>query len=189
MLQKLIQKRLDAEEQRLGVPLTYLRHISRTSLGAFFKFALFAPLSQHRRALPEAAYYVAKLVSARSEDCGTCVQIEVNLARQAGVPATAIRAVLEDRPADLTPELADVYHFARAVAERTGDDEAWRTRMRDRFGEGGLVELALALATAQVFPITKRALGYAKACALVEIEMADGDKAHTTALTQAAEHS
>lgn len=44
-------------------------------------------------------------------------------------------------------------------------------RLRERYGEEGLVELALAIASARVFPVTKRALGYALSCSKVEVRV------------------
>jgi alkylhydroperoxidase family enzyme len=171
MIRKLIIKRLAAEERSLGASLDYLREIVRTSLSAFFKFALFMPLAQHRRKLPAAPYRVARIVATRDEDCGTCVQIEVNLARKDGVAVDIIRAVLDKRPQDLPQELADVYNFASAVVEQTGAEELIRARLRERYGQEALVELALGIATARVFPLTKRALGYATSCSLVEVRL------------------
>jgi alkylhydroperoxidase family enzyme len=171
MIRKLILKRLDKEERSLGESLDYVRHLVRTSLPAFFKFALFTPLSQHRRKLPPAPYRVARIVATRDEDCGTCVQIEVNLARKDGVPADVIRAVLNNRPEDLPAELADVYRFAKSVVEASGEEEELRERVRERYGEEALVELALGIAAARVFPVTKRALGYATSCALVKVKI------------------
>ena len=171
MLSKLILRRLDAEELALGASLDYVRYIVRSSRSAFFKFALFMPLAKYRRKLPAAPYHVARIVATRDEDCGTCVQIEVNLARQDGVSAETLRAVLADSPEQLTTELAEVYHFARAVVAASGDEEELRPRIRARYGDEGLVELALGIAAARMFPITKRALGYATSCALVEIQV------------------
>ena len=164
-----ILNRLDAQEQVLGESLDYMRHIARTSLPAFLKFARFAPLSRHRKALPAAPYHVARILATQDEDCGTCVQIQVNLARQAGIASEVIQAVLAGRPEDLPPELAETYYFTKAVVEATGEDEEWRQRLRERYGEEALVELALGIAAARVFPITKRALGYATSCSRVKI--------------------
>ena len=171
MIRKLILKRLDKEERSLGGSLDYVRHILRTSLTAFVKFALFTPLSQHRRKLPPTPYRVARLVATQDEDCGTCVQIEANLARRDGVPAELIRAVLNNRAEELPPELADIHRFAKAVVEASGEEDELRERLRERYGEEGLVEMALGIAAARVFPVTKRALGYATSCALVEVKL------------------
>ena len=99
------------------------------------------------------------------------MQIEVNLARKDGVPDNVIRAVLDNRPEDLPPELAEVYGFTKAVVEASGEEEELRERIRQRYGEEGLVELALGMAAARVFPVTKRALGFATSCARVEIKV------------------
>ena len=172
MLRSLILNRLDAEERHLGgVSIDYLRHIARTSLPAFFKFALFTPLAKHRRKLPPDAYHVARLVATQHEDCGTCVQIEVNLARRAGVRAEVLRAAVKGLPGELPAELADVYRFALSVVEAKGAEGEWRERVRAHYGEEALVEMALAIAAARVFPTTKRALGYATSCALVRLEV------------------
>jgi alkylhydroperoxidase family enzyme len=172
MLRQLILRQLDAEERKLGgVSLDYLRHVARTSLPAFFKFALFTPLASHRRALPADAYHVARLVATRHEDCGTCVQIEVNLARRDGVAPEILRAAIGRRPDSLPPPLADVYRFDEAVVEAGGEEGEWRERVRGHYGEEALVEMALGIAAARVFPTTKRALGYATSCALVSVEV------------------
>lgn len=171
MIRNLILKQLDKEERSLGESVDYVRHILRTSFPAFFKFALFTPLSRHRRKLPAAPYRIARIVAAQDEDCGSCVQIEVNLARKDGVPAETVQAVLNGHPEELTPDFADIYRFAKAVVEASGEEEALRQRLRDRFGEEGLVELALGIAAARVFPVTKRALGYATSCSLVKVKV------------------
>jgi alkylhydroperoxidase family enzyme len=171
MIRNLILKRLDKEERSLGESVDYVRHIVRSSLPAFFKFALFTPLSKHRHKLPPTPYRVARIIATQDEDCGTCVQIEVNLARKEGVPADVIRAVLNNRPEDLTPELAEVYGFTKAVVGASGEEGELRERIRERYGEEGSVELALGMASARVFPVTKRALGYATSCAMVGIKV------------------
>ena len=171
MIRSIILKQLDREERTLGESLDYVRHILRSSLPAFFKFALFTPLSKHRRKLPPEPYRVARIVATQNEDCGTCVQIEVNLARNDGVHDDVIRAVVNNREEDLAPELAEVYRFTKSVVESKGNEEELRQRIRERYGEEGLVELALGMAAARVFPVTKRALGYATSCALVEIKV------------------
>ncbi|HLL72722.1 MAG TPA: hypothetical protein VK363_14865 [Pyrinomonadaceae bacterium] len=172
MLRRFILKRLDTEERRLGgVSIDYLRHIARTSLPAFFKFALFTPLAAHRRSLPADAYHVARIVATQHEDCGTCVQIEVNLARAHGVSADVLRAAVRRRPEELPAELVVVYRFALSVVEAEGAEGEWRERVRAHYGEEALVEMALAIAAARVFPTTKRALGYATSCALVRVEV------------------
>jgi len=172
MLRHMLLRRLDTEERALGVSVDYLRHILRYSLPAFLKFSLFLPLARHRRALPPAPYHIARLVATQEADCGTCVQAEVNLARRAGIGTAVLEAVIQHRVEDLEPDMADIYRFTRAVVAATGDAETLRPQLRERYGEAGMVDLALGIAAARVYPTTKRALGYATSCTLVKVQVA-----------------
>jgi alkylhydroperoxidase family enzyme len=164
MLRRFIRSRIAAAEKDLGVPLDYSRYILRISLRAFFKFAKFLAVDEYRRVLPPGPLYVARIVAVRDEDCGTCVQIAVNQAKKAGVPTEILRAVLDQNPDALPEDLRDAYRFADAVVIHSGEADALRERIRLKYGDEGLVEMALAIASCRTFPITKRALGYAISC-------------------------
>lgn len=171
MLGWLVSKRLDAAERQLGVSVDYLRHLYRVSPGGFFKFARILPLAAYRRKLPAEPFHVATLAAVKHEDCGTCVQIGVNMALRDRVPTAVIKATVEGRPEDLSPELADVYHFATSVACADGLETEPRERIRQRWGETALAEMALAIASCRTFPTLKRGLGYATSCARVRIDL------------------
>ena len=166
MLRSVILWKLGSVERDIGGSLEYLRHVARTSLGAFLKFAKVMPLAEYRKTLPHDAGAVARLVASRDADCGECVQITVNLSKKDGVPVDVIRAVLEERPDDLPEPLGDVYRFTDAVVRATYDEGPIRERLRKHYGEQGLIELAFAIATCRIFPVTKRALGYAESCSV-----------------------
>ena len=171
MLRWLIRNRLDAAERRLGVSTDYLRHMADVHRPAFFKFARFLPLAAFRRSASAEALHVARVVAARHEDCGTCVQIAVNVARQEGMSAEALKHVLADDPASLGEALGDVYRFAKAVVERNGEDGELRESIRRRYGERALIELSWAIATARVFPTLKRGMGYATSCSRMTLNV------------------
>jgi len=137
MLHWLINKRLDAAEKKLGVSVDYMRHIAKVSLPAFFKFAKFLPMAEYRKALPVEPFHIARLVAVKQEDCGTCVQIEVNLAKHDGVSTELLQAVLDCRIDALPNELANVYRFAQAVVTQQ-DDVELREVVRQQYGEEGL---------------------------------------------------
>jgi alkylhydroperoxidase family enzyme len=171
MLTYLIRWQIRGLERRLGEPLDYLRHMLTASLGAFRAFVRAARVAAYRKHLPVAPCHVARIVAVRHEDCGPCVQTAVNLAKADGVPADVLRAVLDRRVNDLPEPLRDVYRFAEAVVEVSGEEEPYRARLRQVFGEAALCELALAIATCRLFPTVKRALGYATSCSLVQAEV------------------
>ena len=170
MIRRLLLKRLDATERTLGESVEYMRQVVRVSLRAFLKFALFTPLAARGRKLPRDLYYTACFVATRHEDCGTCVQITVNLARRDGVPDSVLHALIAGRPEELPVEARDVYLYSDAVVNIDEERAApLRERLRAGLGEEALIELSFAIAAARVFPTVKRGLGYATSCALVEL--------------------
>ncbi len=156
------------QQRKLGESLNYLREIASMSLSAFFKFAMFVPMAEHRRVAGPDAYAVARLVAVRHEDCGPCLQTTVNLSLQDGADLGVVRAVLARDVEALPPDLACVYAFAHAVV--TGSEEAGPLALRVERALGGraaLVDLALGIAGARVFPTVRRALGHAISCSRV----------------------
>jgi len=171
MIRNLILSKLDAAEKDLGESIEYARHILRTSLRLFFKFAKFMSFAQHRKVCAVGPYHVACIVSSRENDCGPCVQIALNMARKDGVSADHLQAVIDRRVDELPEELADAYRFAEAVCTSNGDEDYLRDRIRERAGEEALIELAFGIAAAGVFPTVKRALGYATSCSRVALHV------------------
>ncbi|RMF58298.1 MAG: hypothetical protein D6746_09920 [Bacteroidetes bacterium] len=171
MLRRLLHRRLDAEADRLGASMDYLKHIANTSLPAFFAFLGFLPMARYRRVLPPEVYAVAHLVSAHAADCGDCVQIAVNQARQAGIAPEHVRSILENRPETLPVALTEPLAFARAIIHRDEDPGLHRERLRSRYGDLGLIELGYALAAGSVYPVIRRTLGYDTACRLIDLDL------------------
>ncbi|MFG0297210.1 MAG: hypothetical protein ACF8PG_14985 [Maioricimonas sp. JB045] len=171
MLKALIMRALNHQEKYLGASLDYIRHIVRTSTRAFFTFKKVIPFTRYRDVLPADVWHAARLVAVQHEDCGTCVQVEVNLSRKDGLSPALIRTILDRRTDDLAEPLQDVVAFAGAVAAAREPDPSVRQRIEDRYGDRGLVELAYAITAARIFPTVKRSLGYAKSCELVEVEV------------------
>jgi hypothetical protein len=148
----IIERRLRAIECEHGTPLAHLRQILRVSPLGFLKFLMVMPLARFRRALPPEAYHIARIVTASHEDRGTCLQPEVQLAKQAGVSTATLHATLDVNPCALSPDLAEVYFFVEAVATCNGAEEDFREAILRRYGEVGLVELSLASLSAACFP-------------------------------------
>ena len=170
MISWFINRQITKAERDLGVPLDYARWIAKVSLPATMRMAKFTKLLHTHRG-PTTAVHVASLVGSMAEDCGSCVQIGVNLARQAGVSPAILQAVVRRTPEALPEQLADVYHFADAVTAGSPEQDDYRERVRQHYGDEGLVEIALAVALHRVFPTLKRGLGFAKSCSLVPVEV------------------
>ncbi len=164
MIRWLCEKRLRAMEYEQGIPLAYLCQVLRVSPPHFLRLMKMMPLARFRRALPAEAYHLARIVTASHEDCGTCLPMEVRLAKQAGISAAVLHSVLDENPCSLSPELAEVYFFAEAVATGNGAEDEWREAILRRYGEVGLIELSLAITVCRVFPTVLHAMGYAAPC-------------------------
>ena len=171
MLAGLVESRMAANERRIGVSFDWMRKLYRTAPRAFWRFIGFMPLAGHRRAASVEAIAVARLVGVLSEDCGPCVQFTVNAARLEGVAPEVLRAVLDDRALDLSPELSLAMAYAKSIVHHDNDMAMNIELVRVRLGEAVLAELALAVASARVFPTVKRGLGYDIACSKVTIEV------------------
>jgi hypothetical protein len=169
MLRWLIHRKLNSEEKKLGVSVDYLRHVVDVSPGAFLRFCSILPFANSRKTLPKDAWFVAQIVALQHEDCGPCLQIGVNLARQNGVDAALLRSALDGNCDKMPQEMLDVLRFTRSVLTASGDDDALRETLRQRYGERGLIELSYAIASSRIPPTVKRCLGYAKSCSLVPV--------------------
>lgn len=168
LMRQLVHWFIKKQEQQLGASLDWLRELANSSLPAFFRLALVTPLGNHRKHLSRDAWHVARLVVTLHEDCGTCVQILLNLAQKDGVSAEILKAVLSDNVNALPEEIRDVHRFAWIVASG-GDKPDLRERLRERYGDAAFTELALAIATSRLIPTTKRALGHAQSCSLIKL--------------------
>lgn len=171
MVRRLIRWQLNALERRLGAPVDHLRRLADLSLSAFGKLALIGPAAAHRRAASREMIHAARIAASLHEDCGPCVQMAVNLARHDGVPPQVLQAVLDADSEAMPAAVALAFEFARSVVSRDGCDESWRRQLLEQYGEPVVIELALAVAMARVFPTLKRGMGYATSCSRVTVEV------------------
>ncbi|MEL7360766.1 MAG: carboxymuconolactone decarboxylase family protein [Bacteroidota bacterium] len=176
-MRSLIERSIVQHEHALGVPLDYLRSLADVSSGLFTKFSLTIPAATHRKHAPLDAWHLARIGATRVQDCGTCVQYVVNAALQAGASPEALRAALADDAASLGSTEHLALHFGEAVAARSPNAEDLRVRLVEAVGDEAAVEIALAVAMVQVYPILKRGLGQTMACSLVTVEVGDAVQA------------
>ncbi len=171
MLRWILSRQIAAAERRFGAPLDYLRDMLAAAPGLLVRFGAGTALLARRRRAPADAWHVAALAGTLHEDCGTCLQLGVRLARKDGLPAEVLRAVLAREPARLPEPLAEAFRFADAVCRADGSEGPFRDALRARLGQEALVELSLAVASARVFPTVKRGMGHAVSCSLVDVQV------------------
>ncbi len=163
---------IDAFGKKYRYDVRYMHKLLEASPAGYTHFAAFLPMASYRDALPAEAYAVARIEAMRAEDCGPCLQLAIDQALEEGVSAEVLRSAWEQK-AFVDPLLEDVCVFARAVAENTPIAPALADRLRDAYGEAGVAELGLCIASSRVFPAIKRALGEAMSCVAVQIKVSE----------------
>jgi AhpD family alkylhydroperoxidase len=169
MLNAIFERMFRKQEELTGESADFVRDLRRVAPGGFWRFALFTPMANYRRALPPEAYAVAKIAAAHSEDCGPCLQTTVNLATQAGVSNAIIRAAVTGDADAMDERTGAAYAFARAVCAHDVLSEDLRPKLVEWWGEAGVAELALAIAASRLFPTLKRGLGHGQTCQRVTV--------------------
>jgi len=170
MIRWLINWKLKKFDREFNYDSTYAREIMDGGLGAILQFAKAAKLSDYRNRMPLEAWYAAKLATIFAEDCGPCTQLVVKMAERDGVKAETLRAVLAGDSSKLEPDAGLAYQFARAVDERDLErSDELRKEVVKRWGQKGLVSLALMMTGTRIYPDVKYALGHGHACTMVKV--------------------
>lgn len=157
-------------EKKLGVSLGYMREIAASAPAAF---RLLGRVSQlHHTINPVAPHetHLAGLGAAMHDDCGTCVQIHINLARREGVAEDVLRRAVMGEAGSLPSPLAEAFRFGEAVAANDPEMDSVRETLEAQLGKRAVIEMAVAIGFARFYPTVKRALGHAKSCALLRFD-------------------
>jgi hypothetical protein len=169
MLKAFLHSQIGAYEKSYGYDATYFHEIVDASPLAFFKFALFQVMSNHRDGVPKDAWFAARIAAALSEDCGPCTQLVVNMALRQKVPAPTIAALLRGDFDAAGADAALGFRYGMAVAANSADAVTLSEQAERRFGKRGLVSLAFAVTSARVYPCLKRGLGHGAACTKITV--------------------
>lgn len=170
MLRPLLKAVVGRFARRYDYDASYMRALIDADPAAFLAFSKVQGLGGYAKA-PKAAIAAAKIVATLAEDCGPCTQIVVSMAEEQDVPAEVLRAILTGDEAAMGPDAGLAWRFARASLARDMETaDPLRDEVVARWGEKGLASLALAIASARVYPTVKYALGYGKACSRVEVK-------------------
>ena len=151
--------------RRYDYDVSYLYELAEVSPGAFMRYLLIAPLSQYRRTAPADAHYAAKIVATRRADCGPCLQLVANMAREAGVDEELLAAILHDTPDHLNDNVRLAMRYADAVIDQNAVEVAeTRDLVEATWGKAAVTDMSLAVTFGTFFPMLKRGLGHAQGC-------------------------
>ena len=169
MLKAALSRWLDKFERQWGYDASYMRYVLAASPATLLKFSFVSGLVE-RRAAPGAVLAAAGIAGTLTEDCGPCTQIGVDMAAAGGVKPEILRAILAGDEAGMGEDAALAWRFARAsLARDMQAADPLRDEILRRWGDRGLVAIAMAITTARMYPTLKYALGYGKACSKVVV--------------------
>jgi len=169
MLRAILSRQLRAMERRFDYDASYMHEVLAVSPWTFLKFGVVTTLGRGRHAPPE-ALAATGIAGTLAEDCGPCTQISVDLALAGGVKADVVRAILAGDAAAMGADAALAYRFARASLARDLEaGDAARDEIVRRWGQKGLIALAMSLTSARMYPTLKYAMGYGKTCSKVVV--------------------
>lgn len=170
MLKAIMAAAIGRFETRYLYDATYIRDLLEASPKALNAFQGVRTLAGFREGAPAAALAAAGLAATLAEDCGPCVQIGVRMAEENGVAADVLRGIVTSDHATMGPDASLAYRFAKASLARDLErSDALRDDVLERWGPKGLSAIALAIASARVYPTVKYAMGHGKTCSRVEV--------------------
>lgn len=157
-------------DKRYDYDSSYMLYLLDESPKAFWKFMRASGLSRHGKQAPVEASFTVQLLSTMNEDCGSCTQLFVHQAREGKMATDQIEAVLTRNLAAMNSVVALAYRYADSILNRRLDAADACTAVRARWGNKGLIDLALSMQGARLYPMVKTALGYAAECRDVQID-------------------
>jgi hypothetical protein len=178
MLNWFIRRQVNEFERRYAYDMSYVRHLLEVSPKAAILFSRATQLGRFCQGVPKDVFFVTQLCGVLHEDCGPCVQLGVDIAEQAGVAPTTLRALVAGNLHELPEDCRLAAAFAQAVLSRDPQADELRSELEAKFGALGVVSLAFALTCARIYPTMKYALGFGKACTRVRVGGAPVDRAH-----------
>jgi hypothetical protein len=170
MLNALARKVIKRMERRYDYDMSYALYLLEKAPKAFRKFMRAAALSRHRERAPMEAACTVQLFATLYEDCGPCTQLVVRFAEESKMSADQIAAVLTGSASAMNCAVALAYRYADAVLNHRADVADAREAVRAQWGDKGLIDLAMSMQGARLYPMMKQALGFALQCQRVSVQ-------------------
>jgi hypothetical protein len=156
-------------EKRYDYDIGYALYLLERAPKAFRKFMRVGALSRHRERVPMEAAFTVQLLATMYEDCGPCTQLVVRFAEESKMPTEQIEAVLTGNEAAMHFTVALAYRFGAAVLRQQANIADARDAVRAQWGDKGVIDLAMNMQGARIYPMMKYALGFALSCHKVNV--------------------
>lgn len=150
---------------------SYMKEMLQVNPKAFETFQNFLPMASFVEKTPKEVIYVVKLTSMKNEDCGQCLQLNVDMAIEAGVDKEIIKEVIFNEGKNLPKELKEVYDFTLAVGNNEEIDSNIYDKINKKYSRDIMTEIALAIASTKIFPTIKRVMNDFHSCSVIQLKV------------------
>ena len=164
-------KKLDWYARHYDYNVDYMREMLEIAPEAYATFEAFLPMANFVKSTPLEVMNVAKITAMKYQDCSDCFQLILDMAVEVGVDKEIIKSLVFHDGEGLSDELKDVRKFTLAVLENRGIDEELQSKMTEKYSRDVMMELGLAIASMQVFPIIRRTVNAFKSCNIMELKI------------------
>ncbi len=162
---------LEGYSAHYNYDVSYMKSMLKEAPSAYETFEGFLPMASYSNKIENDVFFVAQLTAMKNEDCGSCLQLIVDKAIEAGVEKNIIEELMFNEGKNLDDELKDVYEFTLAVVTYEEVDKNLYDKMNWTYSKEIMVELSLAIASCKVFPTLKRVLNNFESCSLIKIKV------------------
>ena len=162
---------LDGFQSHYDYDTSYMKEMLKENPKAYETFEAFLPMASFVSETPKEVLYVVKLTSMKNEDCGACLQLNVDMAIEAGVDKAIIKEVVFNEGKNLSMTLKEIYDFTLCVGNNQSIDSNLYDKINKTYSKDVMVEIALAIASTKVFPAVKRVLNDFHSCSVIQIKV------------------
>ncbi len=173
MLKKIVKWSISNFEKKTRYNATYMKVMAESSLSLARQFSKFIKLNGYKKHTPDDIMQIAKITALKTEDCGTCLQLNIDYALKSGMARKHIINTIQS-PEKLPASLKLIYDFSYKTSTNAPDLENYRSQVEKEYGIDILIELAMAIATSRVYPAIKRAMGYSTSCSVMQFNFGEG---------------
>jgi hypothetical protein len=150
---------------------SFMEEMINVSEKSYEVFENFLPMASFGNNTPTDVLNIVRITAIKNEDCGTCAQLYVDLAVDAGLDKDIIKEIIYNQGKNLTDELKILYDFTLAVSNNETISTDLYDKINKLYSREVLTEISLAIAATKVFPTIKRTLNYLKSCYMIQIKV------------------
>jgi len=155
--------------EQFDYDVDYLRYTLNASQSGFYKFGLLKLISGHQGPIPDAPWFCGAIRATLAEDCGPCVQLGCSVALKAGIAPDLVRQVLAQEYDSVPDDVSLVCRYADLVVVKSLEADDLKEEILAKWGDAGLVSIAMGISAVRLYPLYKQALGYGKSCQMIAV--------------------